>query len=176
MKRRKQEAVRFKKHKHLLSGFLTVWFLKKLFISRQVHFLRAFKLLTFLVYVQEKNCVHNKATLTISYNSISSELFFLSNFFTHKHLKFLLLMYLFNSIKHSTFMVRRFIKLKNFFSRLSSRRRTPNLKTSFFSEDWSVDRYSGGMWQTVPLTAVVIWESWWSKSFAKPKSPTIVSQ
>ena len=124
----------------------------------------------FLVYVQEKTVCTIKLLspylLTQSHHS-----FFLSNFFTHKHLNFLLLMYLFNPVKHSTFMVRRFTKLKSSFRRQGSRRRIPNLKTSVFSRDWS-----GTMWPTVPLTAFLIWESWWSKSFAKAKSPTIVSQ
>ncbi|WRX13898.1 hypothetical protein QQP08_006385 [Theobroma cacao] len=42
---------------------------------------------------------------------------------------------------------------------ISSSRRIPNPKTSVFSEDWPVDRYSGAICPTVPLTAVVTWES-----------------
>ena len=59
---------------------------------------------------------------------------------------------------------------------INSRRRIPKPKTSVFSEDCPVERYSGAMCPTVPLTAVVTCESWWSKSFASPKSPTTASQ
>ena len=59
---------------------------------------------------------------------------------------------------------------------INSRSKMPNPKTSVFSEDCPVERYSGAICPTVPLTAVVTCESLWSKSFAKPKSPTIASQ
>ncbi|CAA7409695.1 unnamed protein product [Spirodela intermedia] len=36
---------------------------------------------------------------------------------------------------------------------MSSSRRMPNPKTSVFSDDCPVERYSGAMWPTVPLTA-----------------------
>lgn len=59
---------------------------------------------------------------------------------------------------------------------MSSNKRMPNPNTSVFSDDWPVERYSGAIWPTVPRTAVVTWESEWSRSFARPKSPTIASQ
>ncbi|GJN03641.1 hypothetical protein PR202_ga21108 [Eleusine coracana subsp. coracana] len=57
----------------------------------------------------------------------------------------------------------------------SSSSRIPNPKTSVFSDDCPVERYSGAMCPTVPRTAVVTCESPWSSSLASPKSPTTAS-
>lgn len=59
---------------------------------------------------------------------------------------------------------------------MSSRSNIPNPKTSVFSEDCPVERYSGAMCPTVPRTAVVTCDSLWSNSLARPKSPTTASK
>ena len=59
---------------------------------------------------------------------------------------------------------------------MSSKSKIPNPKTSVFSEDCPVERYSGAMCPTVPRTAVVTCESLLSNSLARPKSPTTDSK